>query len=90
MSGDAQPDRLIDRSKDAAREAVARAAAEVLDSLDDDMAKSVVSDELIEEVFEIAWRHQFDDNRTPIRTEVQQVVSDRVVEVLLEEEDEAE
>jgi len=80
---------FVDRSEKAARSAIKRAAGEVLAHADDDLAQGVVDDSLVDEVFRLAWRYQFSEGRVAVRAELQQVVGDRVAEVLLAAEEDA-
>jgi hypothetical protein len=48
-------------------------------------AADLLSEDLVERVFDIAWRHQFDEDRASARRMLRQLVSDAVEEHLLEQ-----
>lgn len=71
----------LERTPEAARSAVEAVYAEFHASSDDDLVKRVVTQEVVDEVFRLAWRFQFDEERGQVRNKVRDVVSDRVTEV---------
>ncbi len=48
-------------------------------------AAELLSEDLVERVFDLAWRHQFDEDRTAARRLLRQLVSDAVEGHLLEQ-----
>lgn len=74
-----------ERTASAARAAVLESLERVISASDDDLGPRVVTPETAAQALEIAWRHQFDNDRSDSRRAIRQLISDRVSEVLMEE-----
>lgn len=79
------PNSFLDRSQSAAQDAVQEAAAGLKRSLADDVVSGILTDDFIDEVFRLAWRHQFEDNRRNVARKVQQLFLDQIDEVIIRE-----
>lgn len=51
-------------------------------SVDDPDLAAVLQDNVVRDVFETAWRHQFDSDRAPFLREVREIVESAVAEVV--------
>jgi hypothetical protein len=65
-----------------ARAAVLEARSQYLDSSDDAEVGSILSEDLVGEMLDLAWLHQFSDDRTVVQRAIREVVSDRVTQVI--------
>src|SRR5690606_7795279 len=83
----AEESEQVERSEAAASAAVLEARPDVVEAADHELVPQIVTEELVDEVFRLAWRHQFDDNRRAIRSRLRELVADRVAELLLPPED---
>lgn len=54
---------VIPRTKDSALEVLLRHIKKLRDELTEEITRDVLSDELVKNVFESAWTHQFDKER---------------------------
>ncbi len=67
-----------------AREAMTEALAGVLgteDAVDSEVREVLTPVELLEELMDVAWRHQFSDDRADARRKIKEIVGDRLAEV---------
>ncbi len=76
---------FIDRSQSAAHEAVREASTDITSNLEDARVSEALSGEFIDEVFRLAWRHQFEDNRRTVTRDLRELFRDRVSEVFSKE-----
>ncbi len=74
-------------TRDSAHRVVLGLREEAAEAVGIDSARDLLSSDLLERVFDIAWRHQFDQDRGPARRNLKQVVSDAVEEHVLERGD---
>lgn len=72
---------FVDRSQTAAHEAVREASERIASQLEDGRVSEVLSKEFIDEVFQLAWRHQFEDDRRVVSRQLRDLFRDRVSEV---------
>lgn len=56
-------------------------------SIDDPDLSAVLSEDLLRQLFDIAWEHQFDSERTPFRRETKSLVQDAISLVVDSDED---
>jgi hypothetical protein len=78
---------MASTTRESAQRVVLGLREEAAEAVAIDTARDVLSSDLLERVFDIAWRHQFDQDRGPARRTLKQVVSDAVEEHLLERRD---
>lgn len=69
-------------SETEARAAVLDARAQYLDTSDDPEVSSIVSTDLVGEMLDLAWLHQFADDRTVVQRAIREAVVDRVTQVI--------
>jgi len=62
------------RTRAAAEEVLLRLLPETTSSISDPSIRSLLSPELLREVFALAWRHQFEDDRTSFERYVKDIV----------------
>jgi len=74
-------------TRESAHRVVLGLREEAADGVAIDSARDLLSSELLDRVFEVAWRHQFDQDRGPARRTLKQIVSDAVEEHMLERGD---
>lgn len=74
-------DDFVDRSRAAAHDAIHEASERLASNVRDDRVSEVLSKEFIDEVFQLAWRHQFEDDRQAVARELRELFGDRVTEV---------
>lgn len=77
---------LVERSEASARNAIMDAFVPALQGVESEY-RDLVNEELLTSALELAWRFQFDDDRTAIRRRLKEAVSDRVAEWILGEDD---
>lgn len=78
---------MASTTRESAQRVVLGLREEAAETVAIDTARDLLSSDLLERVFDIAWRHQFDQDRGPARRTLKQVVSDAVEEHLLERGD---
>jgi len=66
--------RSTPRTKDRALEVLLVHLARLRERVDDSQARELLSDELARAVFDLAWRHQFDDYRNDFQRRVRDTV----------------
>lgn len=71
-----------DDSRAAALELIHNLANQRFSELKDEDVKKVLSSEVVDAVFEAAWEHQFDRERTAIRRTIRDIVQTAVAEVV--------
>lgn len=76
----------MNRSKDGALQELDKIRQEMLSVECDPSVSVVLTYDLLKEVLDIAWRHQFDDERGAFRQEIQQVIADAVERHYLRQE----
>ena len=74
----------MERTRDSALAAVHKLRAEVMKSMQDDKARSLLTEELVTQVFDVAWSHRFDDERADARRTVRDIVADASEGAILE------
>lgn len=75
----------MNRSKQGALEELLILRDGLLHSVKDETARKLLTADLVSKVLEIAWSHQFEDDRAPFRSEVQQVINDAIEAHFLKE-----
>lgn len=63
------------RTKQRALDVLVHRAAEVRTTLRDAVARDVLTDKLVEQIFEVAWRHQFDEDRSEVSRQIREIVN---------------
>jgi hypothetical protein len=76
---------MAESTRESAQRVVLGLRAEAATAAATQSAKELLSAEVVERVFDIAWRHQFDEDRATARRLLRQLVSDAVEEHLLEQ-----
>jgi hypothetical protein len=71
----------IERTPEAARAAINDAYASFAQGAAEGILKSTITKGLVDEVLGIAWRHQFDEDRSQVQRTLKELVSDRVSEL---------
>jgi hypothetical protein len=66
------------RTKQGALEVLLGLRQSVVGTMNDEMARILLTDGLIEDVFREAWRSQFDDERGDFRAKLREIVSDAI------------
>ena len=74
-----------ERTKDSALRTLMALQREEVEHLDEHTG-SILTESLVTEVFEIAWRYQFEEDRRQPRRDVRDIVQDAAQESVLEEE----
>jgi hypothetical protein len=77
-----------DSSADEALQIVFRVWRERMDarSADDSELVEALTESLVKDVFSVAWRHQFEDDRGEAQREIRNVVSEAVAQVVRDED----
>lgn len=77
----------VDRSKESALEVLLEVRNEVAESLMNDDARSVLTEDLLRDVFDVSWNNQFEEDRRAARRELRQLVTDAIEERFLAKEE---
>lgn len=78
---------MTERTRHRATDVVLRLSGDGLAADANELLADVMSAALLEEVLDISWRHQFDEDRAVPRREIKAAVSDAVESRLLEGEE---
>jgi hypothetical protein len=73
------------RSKQGALDELQALRSALLQEIKDDAARNLLTDDLVSTILDLAWLHQFDDDRSTFKIEVQRLVSDAVEQHFLKE-----
>lgn len=73
----------IERTQDAALRILLEIRNDVIENQDENV-RSLLSEGLIREVFSIAWRYQFEEDRHQVRKALNQLVNDAISEKKLD------
>jgi hypothetical protein len=74
----------IARTRAGAADALRAARDTYFESIAAEELAAVINNQLIDELIDVAWRHQFDDERESIQRLIREMVGDRV-EAVVEE-----
>lgn len=70
----------VDRSKASALEVLLEVRQEVVGTLTNEDAQSVLTEALLRDVFDVSWNNQFEEDRRVARRELRQLVTDAIEE----------
>ena len=62
------------RTKQQALDVLLQSLSEIRPSISDDPARKLLTEDLLRQVFEVAWQHQFDDDRTETARQIREIV----------------
>jgi hypothetical protein len=79
---------MTERTRQRATDVVLRLSGEGLAADGNELVADVMSAALLEQVLDISWRHQFDEDRAAPRREIKAAVADAVESRLLKGEEE--
>lgn len=68
----------MERSKESARKVLHELIEPARSLTDDETAKSLLSEELIDRVFEEAWLGQFASSRAEFKTKIREIIGDTI------------
>ena len=74
-----------ERSKDAAQKTIRRIRDHLIKQSDENLA-TLLSKELVDEIFEKSWRFQFEEERRESKRVVREIVRERIEEMEIGEE----
>jgi len=66
------------RTEARAREIIERLRSEAVGDIADDTARTMLTDAFVSSILDVAWRFQFEDDRTVPRARVRQLVGDAI------------
>ena len=66
------------RTEARAREIIERIRAETVQDIADDDARAILTEGFVSSILDVAWRFQFEADRTVSRARVRQLVSDAI------------
>lgn len=75
----------MNRSKEGALGVLIETRNSILESISDPRAAAMLTDDLLESVLDVAWRFQFDEDRSLFRIEIQKLLSDSIENMFLTE-----
>jgi len=75
----------MNRTKDGALQVLREVAAKVRPSLEDSVAKELLTPELVGAVLDSAWQHQFDEDRSAFKSDIRQLITDAIEQRMLGE-----
>ena len=75
----------LERTADAARAILLELRDKEVQRLDES-TREILSESLVSEIFEQAWRHQFEEDRRQAKRDLRQVVADAIEQSQLGEE----
>jgi hypothetical protein len=73
------------RSKEGALSVLLQTRDEVIEEMTDSRAASILDNDLIAAVLELAWQYQFEEDRSVFRNELQKLLSDSIEKHFLQE-----
>jgi NifB/MoaA-like Fe-S oxidoreductase len=77
----------MDRTRQGALEVLLSLRPAILSEIPDERARTLLTENLVNDVLREAWRNAFEENRTVFRSRLRQLVGDAIEERKLREKD---